>query len=448
MDALHNISLEQQVLVAVMSDNSAFDYVSDLLTKDDFFAVQHRIIWAAIHGFLSRNEPADMTIVANQLAKIGELDHAGGMGYFVEMARTTSTSSANTRAYAQEIRGFSIRRRLLAASDNIREAVEGRLSTPELLAEAERQVLSVSDAGGLSGAITAYSTTDLIASALHTLESAQERKPGELSGLPSGVQKLDEATDGFQPGDMIVIGARPSMGKTTIMMNLIEAALSGAGQDDGCAVIFSIEQPKKQIVDRLLAQLSGVDYSRILRGPTDEDWPRITAAMNRLRDMRIELCDSGRVSPTEMAAFCRRMKRKHGRIRVIGTDYIQKIHIPSYQANQRVLELTEISQALKNLAKDCECPHFVLSQLSRSVDSRPNKRPMLSDLRESGAIEQDADLVIMPYRDEVYNPETTDKGIVELIIRKNRNGTIGTAFAVFDGPRFRIRDAGRGFAGE
>lgn len=444
MSTLFNLGLEQSVLVGLMAHNSAYDLISDMVSGDDFYSPHHRVIWSVlVERLISKGLPADSLIVADQLTSGGIIEHAGGMGYFVEMMRSTSDSTANIESYAKRIREFSVRRRLLAAAEGIREAAEGGMGTSDLLIEAERQVLSVSDSGGLSDRLPSHDTRSVIESMIDQIERASNRKPGELSGTPTGLRDLDSITDGLQAGDMVVIGARPSMGKTTLAMNLVEAALMA---DDGCVVVFSMEQPMQQLSLRLMAQMTGIDYGRMQRGQVEPDeWPKISAVSSKLRDRKLEICDRGGLSPTEIGAFLRRAHRKHGKISLIMTDYLQKMRIANHRGNTNEM-FTECSAMAKEFAKTYRCPHVVLSQLSKECDRRPNKRPVNADLRECGAIEQDADVVLMLYRDEVYNIDSKDKGTAEIIITKSRNGQTGTVRASFNGATFRFGNLVHGWS--
>ncbi|HEX4044980.1 MAG TPA: replicative DNA helicase [Gammaproteobacteria bacterium] len=424
----HSVDAEQSVLGGLMLDNRAWDQVADRLREPDFYRHEHRLIYRAIAKLLEHNKPVDVLTVSETLRELQELEQIGGEVYLFELANNTP-SAANISAYADIVRERSILRQLIAAASDISESAfqsQGR-SVIELLDTAERKVFSIAEQGSRgSGPQNIKSflakTMDRIDTLFHSNST--------VTGLPTGYQDFDEMTSGLQPSDLIIIAGRPSMGKTGLAMNIAEHAALKSRQP---VLVFSMEMPGEAIVMRLLSSLCRIDQLRIRTGKlSDEDWPRISSTVSMLSDTPLFIDDTPAMSPAEMRARARRLAKEHGQLGLIVVDYLQLMQVPGYNEN-RTAEISEISRSLKSLAKELNVPVIALSQLNRSLEQRADKRPVMSDLRESGAIEQDADLIVFIYRDEVYNESSPDKGTAEIIIAKQRNGPIGKVRLTFIG---------------
>ena len=439
----YSLSIEQAVIASIMSEPEAWDEVSHLLAKEDFYSPRHRAIFETVGRMYQASKPVDPLTVLDSLRSYNLLDRAGGEDYLGDIIRNSPASTVNAAAYAGRIREYSIQRSLLVAAENIMDMVqEGGHDTEHMLQTAEKAILGIIDGGAGQDALPCVTGREMALQAAERIEKAGERKPGQLSGIPSGIAKLDEMTDGFQPGDLVIIAARPSMGKTTLAMNFCQHNMRDGGLP---IVVFSMEQPQAQLTDRLVASISGVPYQTTKRGQMNEtEWAKAANAMAAIGRSNLIICDKGGLTPEKMSAFLRRIKREYGGVMMVMADYLQKMHAAGYGDN-RNREIGACSGAAKDLAKEYNCPFLMLSQLSKRVEMRPNKRPMMSDLRDSGEIEQDADMVLMPYRDEVYNPDSQDKGIAELIITKSRNGEIGVVRTVFDGGCFRFKNIEGGY---
>jgi replicative DNA helicase len=379
--------------------------------------------------------------LAEFLERAGDLEDAGGLSYLAELAEKTP-GAANIRAYAQIVQERSVLRQLVDASGQIADAAfnpQGRTSS-EILDEAERNVFRIAEGRAKEGS-GPKTINPLLANTLGRIEELFEN--GELTtGLTTGFADLDEWTSGMQPADLLIVAGRPSMGKTTFAMNVVENALLKSGQP---ILVFSMEMPAEALVMRMLSSLGRIDQTRIRSGRLEEDdWPRLTSAVSLLKDKPLYIDDTPALSPTEMRSRARRIARENGgTIGMIMVDYLQLMRVPG-NTEGRTAEISEISRSLKGLAKELSCPVMALSQLNRSLEQRPNKRPVNSDLRESGAIEQDADVIMFVYRDEVYNEDTPDKGIAEIIIGKQRNGPIGTIRLAFLGHLTKFEDLAHG----
>lgn len=441
----YSLTLEQAIISALISDaGSAYDMISDVIAEVDFYSSRHRALFHHICVMVKLGLPVDALTLLDRLRNHGDEGKVGGEAYLAEIIRNSPASTVNTAAYAARVREFSIQRGLLAASERIGGLVStDGMSTDDMLAEAEKIILAISDSGPKSNDMPAHTPLTMIEGVIERIDKASNRKPGDVSGVKSGITGIDSMTDGFQPGDLIIIAARPSMGKTTLAMNFAESAMHGQYP----AVVFSMEQPEAQITDRLVSAMSGVPLNIIKRGEMEPlHFQRIHAAMSRLKDSKLVVCDKGGLTPEKMGAFLRRIKREYGGVSLIMADYLQKMHATGYGDN-RNREIGACSSAAKELAKDYNCPFLMLSQLSKRCEMRPNKRPMMSDLRDSGEIEQDADVIMMLYRDEVYNQDSDAKGVAEIILTKSRNGEIGTVFSSYSGSTFRFSDLATGFEG-
>lgn len=432
----HSLEAEQSVLGGLMLDNQAWDNVADRLVADDFYRYEHRLIFNAMTGLAEVSKPLDVVTLSEALEGRDQLGSVGGLAYLAELARNTPSAS-NIRAYADIVRERATLRKLIRAANQIADGAFSPQGRPadELLDEAERLVFQISEERPKSGGPVGMS--ELLAKAVDRIDELFNMK-GEMTGLSSGFRDLDEMTSGLQPSDLVIIAGRPSMGKTTFAMNLVEHAVIVS---DRPVMVFSMEMPAESLMLRMLSSLGRIDQTRVRTGQLeDEDWPRLTSAVNLLKDKQLFIDDTAALSPNEMRARIRRVVREHGNLAMVMIDYLQLMQIPGFSEN-RTGEISEISRTLKGMAKEFGCPVVALSQLNRSLEQRPNKRPVMSDLRESGAIEQDADLIAFVYRDEVYNPDNPDnQGLAELIIGKQRNGPIGTVHMAFIGKYTRFED--------
>jgi replicative DNA helicase len=423
-----SIEAEQSVLGGLMLDNRCLDQIGDKVTEQDFYRREHRLIYRAICSLCEENNPADVVTVSEQLQHQGELENAGGLAYLGALAKNTP-STANVHAYADIVRERSIMRQLLNVASDITGSIyepEGR-NTIELLDHAERSILAISDEGShRRGGFQPL--TKLLSSAVDRIDKLYH-SDSPLSGIPTGFSDLDEITSGLQNADLIIVAGRPSMGKTSLAMNIAESVAVGQKLP---VAIFSMEMAGEQLAMRMLASMSRINTHRIRTGKlNDEDWPRVTSTMSLLSQAPVFVDDTPDLTPMELRARARRLKREHG-LGLILVDYLQMMQ--AYEGHEnRATEISHITRALKNLAKELNIPLIAMSQLNRSLEQRPNKRPVMSDLRESGSIEQDADVILFIYRDEVYNEDSVDKGTAEIIIGKQRNGPIGTVRLTFLG---------------
>ncbi|WP_426415831.1 replicative DNA helicase [Aestuariirhabdus sp. LZHN29] len=435
----HSVEAEQSVLGGLLLDNSAWEAVSDRLVERDFYNPSHRILFRMIAELVGQSAPFDPLTLSERLDSHGELDRIGGLAYLTELVQNTPSIS-NIRAYAEIIYERSVMRKLIKASTQIADRAynpEGRDSAA-LLDEAEREVFQIAESRPKSGG--PVEVKELLGKAIDRIDHLFNTGGG-LTGLTTGFTDLDEMTSGLQPSDLVIVAGRPSMGKTTFAMNLVENALLNS---DKTMLVFSLEMPADQLVARMLSSLGRIDATRMRAGALeDEDWPKLTSAVSSLNDKKLLIDDTAGISPSEMRSRARRVVREHGELGLIMIDYLQLMQIPGGGEN-RTNEISEISRSLKALAKEFEVPVVALSQLNRSLENRPNKRPVNSDLRESGAIEQDADVIMFVYRDEVYNPDTEYKGVAEIIIGKQRNGPIGTARMAFIGKFTRFENLAPG----
>ena len=409
------------MLGSLMLKPDAWIDVIDILSVNDFYRSEHKIVFEAMDGLWQENQPIDAVTVAEVLSKKSQLDRIGGAAYLAELVETTP-SVANAPAYARIVRDRSTLRQLIRAGQHIAESgfePAGR-DSDDLVEEAERQVFAIAE--GRIADSGPLPITPMLNTAAEELRSLYENQ-GQLPGLPSGFEDLDKMTTGFKDSDLIVIAGRPSMGKTAFAMNIVEYAVV---QCDKPSVVFSLEMAAEQLVLRLLSSLAHIDQSRMRIGElNDRDWDNFSREVGRLKDKPLYIDDTPALTPGELRARVRRVAREAGGIGLIMVDYLQLMRIAGSPEN-RTTEISEISRSLKALAKEMRCPVLALSQLNRDVEKRQNKRPMMADLRDSGAIEQDADLILFIYRDEVYNEDSPDKGIAEINIGKQRNGVTGT----------------------
>jgi len=438
----HSIEAEQSVLGGLLLEGTAWDLVSDRLVDEDFYRQDHRLIYQAIRRVYDQGRPCDLITVAECLEQAEELDRAGGMAYLGLLAGGVA-SAVNIAAYADIVRERAIARHLISVGSNIADSgfhPQGR-PIAELLDAAESQVFEIAERG--ARARSGFSAIkDLLPTVVERLD-ALYRSGVAMTGVSTGFTDLDRMTSGMHPAEMIIVAGRPSMGKTSFAMNMVESVAIRARQP---VAVFSMEMPAEQLALRMISSLGRVDAHRVRTGQLhDDDWPRVTSAVTLLGEASIFIDDTPSLSPMDLRARARRLKRQHG-LGLIVVDYLQLMQVPGAKDN-RVLEISEISRSLKALAKELSVPVIALSQLNRSLETRPNKRPVMSDLRESGAIEQDADVILFIYRDEVYNEDSADKGKAEIIIAKQRNGPIGHLFLAFLGAYTRFEDLAQDYGG-
>ncbi|NCF51749.1 replicative DNA helicase [Gammaproteobacteria bacterium] len=416
----NSIEAEQSLLGGLMLDRESWDKIADVVAVHDFYRKDHRLIFAAIASLAEESNPCDVVTVSEYLDNRGELEAAGGLEYLATLANETP-GAANARSYAKILRERSMLRALISAGNEISGSAfttEGR-SAAELVDAAERLVFEIAESGsrGRSGF---KALKQILPDAVDRIDLLHQSE-GDITGIPSGYTELDKMTAGLQPGELIVIAGRPSMGKTTLAVNIAENAAIGSRVP---TAIFSMEMPSQQLAFRMISSLGRVDQTHLRTGRfPDEDWSRINTAVQLMSEAPIFIDDTPGLSPTEIRARARRLQREHG-LGLIVVDYLQLMAVPGSKEN-RATEISEISRSLKSLAKELALPIIALSQLNRSVEQRTDKRPVMSDLRESGAIEQDADLILFIYREEVYNQDTPRKGIADIAIAKQRNGPIG-----------------------
>lgn len=426
----HSLEAEQSVLGGLLLDNDSWEKISDKLVADDFFRKDHRLIFRALKYLAENTRPMDVVTLYEFLEQEGEADEIGGLAYIADLAKNTPSAS-NIVAYADIVRERAVLRGMIAVSNEIADAAyfpKGR-SSDELLDMAEAKVFKIAEQrettdGGLKIAATFLDET------LDRVQFAVDSKGG-LTGLSSGFKDLDKKTNGFQKSDLIIVAGRPAMGKTTFAMNIAEHASIHSGKP---VLVYSMEMPANQLLMRSFASIGGIDATRLRTGALDDrDWDNLSVASNILKNnCKMFIDDSAGLSPSEVRSRARRIVREHGDVGLVVIDYLQLMVVPGLGDN-RTAEISEISRSLKALAKELDVPVIALSQLNRSLEQRADRRPVMSDLRESGAIEQDADIIMFVYRDEVYNPESEDKGTAEVIIGKQRNGPIGTARLAFQG---------------
>lgn len=427
----HSIEAEQSVLGGLLLDNAAFERLTDLLTQDDFYRHDHRLIWQHIARLINLSRPADVITVNESLGSAGKADEVGGLSYLNALAHNTP-SAANIRRYAEIVRERSMLRKLVAVADDIAATAlnpQGK-EARQLLDEAESRVFKIAQEGARS-AQGFQEIQPLLAQVVERIDELYHREgDSDVTGIPTGFIDLDRMTSGLQAGDLVIVAGRPSMGKTSFSMNIAEHVAIEQGLP---VAVFSMEMGAVQLAMRMLGSVGLLDQHRMRTGKLlTEDWPRVTHAVQRMQGAQVYIDETPGLTAVDLRARARRLARQCGRLGLIVIDYIQLMS-SSGGGENRATEISEISRALKSLAKELECPVVCLSQLNRSLEQRPNKRPVMSDLRESGAIEQDADVILFIYRDEVYNPDSPDKGTAEIIIGKQRNGPIGTVRLTFQG---------------
>lgn len=425
----HSMEAEQSVLGGLMLDNNAWDTVSEVVLDDNFYRQEHRKIYRTMRKLVNDGNPIDVVTLSEELDRTGDLEGAGGLDYLIELAKNTPSAS-NIRAYSEIVRDRSLLRQMISAANEIADDAfnpDGKTSE-EILNSAEQKIFQIAEdrpnQGGPEG------VNELLKKAVDRIDTLFN-SDGDMTGVTTGFDDLDAKTAGLQPSDLIIVAARPSMGKTTFAMNLVENALMASNKP---VLVFSLEMPAEQLMTRMLSSLGRIDQTRVRTGALEEeDWPKLTTAVNMMRDKPLFIDDQAGISPNELRTRARRIVREHGPLSLIMIDYLQLMQMKTPGIESRTQEISEISRSLKAIAKELECPVVALSQLNRTLEQRPNKRPVNSDLRESGAIEQDADVIMFIYRDEVYNEDSEHKGVAEIIIGKQRNGPIGTSRLAFIG---------------
>ncbi len=440
------LEAEQSLLGGLLLDNRHWDVVTEQVGITDFYSQNHRLIFEAIRGLQIANDPADVVTVSEWLEQNGQLDTAGGLAYVGTLANNTP-STANILTYAKIVRERAILRSLIAAANDISDAAytpEGR--TPrEVLDHAEKLVFDISERDGRSRQ-GFTSIQDLLTLAIDRIEELFESKES-VTGIPTGFTDLDDMTSGLQRGDLVVVAGRPSMGKTSFAMNIAEYV---ALERKLPVAVFSMEMPGEALSMRMLSSIGRINSNKIRTGRLgDDDWPRLNSAVGLLDKAPMFIDDSAGLNPLDLRSRARRLVKDHNELGLIVIDYLQLMQAAEGSEN-RATEISLMTRSLKMLAKELNVPVVVLSQLNRSLEQRPNKRPIMSDLRESGAIEQDADVILFVYRDEVYNEDSDQKGVAEIIIGKQRNGPIGTTRLTFRGEftrfeNFTSAEFGQGF---
>jgi len=432
----HSLEAEQSIIGGLLLDNQVWDKINTKLCESDFYRTEHKVLFRAISDLAKKDQPFDVVTLLDTLKTHNELDDAGGEVYLFELANNTP-SVANVSAYADIVREKSVQRQLISISNEIAESAynpNGR-EVPELLDFAETKVFAIAEQTGGDGG--PESIKSILVKAVEKIDTLYHSKEA-ITGLASGLTDLDKMTSGLQDSDLIIVAGRPSMGKTTLVMNMAEHA---AIQSNVPVLVFSMEMPADSLAMRMMSSLGRIDQHHIRTGKLDDDdWPRVTSAVHMLSEAPLFIDDTPALTPAEMRARARRLAKEHGKLGLIVVDYLQLMKVPGFKADNRTAEISEISRSLKSLAKELEVPVIALSQLNRSLEQRHDKRPVMSDLRESGAIEQDADLICFIYRDEVYNEESPDKGTAEIIVAKQRNGPIGKVRVAFLGKYTRFED--------
>jgi replicative DNA helicase len=444
LDALklppHSIEAEQSVIGGLLLENEALDKVADILSSDDFYQHDHKTIYQHIARLIERNRPADIVTVAESLENTAELSGVGGIAYLGSLAQNTPTA-ANIRRYAEIVRERAIMRKLVTVGSDIAGSAfspNGR-DAQQLLDEAEAKIFQIAESGNKNseGFQDIKELLPQVAEKIDDLFSREDQS--EVTGIPTGFTDLDRMTSGLHGGDLIIVAGRPSMGKTAFSINIAE----NVALDTGLPVaVFSMEMGATQLATRMIGSVGRLDQHRMRTGRLeDEDWEKLTTALGKLNEAPIFIDEGAGLSSFDVRARARRLHRQTGKLGLIVVDYLQLMAAPAgTRSENRATEISEISRSLKALAKELDVPVVALSQLNRGLEQRPDKRPVMSDLRESGAIEQDADLILFIYRDEVYNPDSEDKGTAEIIVGKQRNGPIGRVRLTFIGQHTRFED--------
>ena len=437
----HSIEAESSVLGGLLLDNTAWDRMGDLLVDGDFYRHEHKLIFAAIGGLINGSKPADVITVYEQLQTLGKADESGGLVYLNSLAQYVPSAS-NIRRYAEIVRERSILRKLVSASDEIATNAfnpQGK-TVDKILDEAEQKIFNIGEEG--TRMKQGFQSMDALVVELLDRVTEMADNPNDITGVRTGFYEFDKMTSGLQPGDMIVLAARPSMGKTSLAINIAEHVALNEGLP---VAVFSMEMGASQLAVRIVGSIGRIDQGHLRTGKlTDEEWPRLTEAIEKLRTVSLHIDETPGLSTSELRANARRLARQYGRLGLIVVDYLQLMSTSMSGDENRATAVGEISRGLKMLAKELKCPVIALSQLSRGVESRTDKRPMMSDLRESGAIEQDADIIMFIYRDDYYNKESKEPGVAEVIISKHRNGPTGTVKLAFLKPLTKFENLAMG----
>ena len=441
----HSMEAESSVLGGLLLDNKSWEQVADLLSEGVFYRYEHRQVYLAIQALVNASRPADVITVYEHLQSIGKAEEVGGLGYLNSLAQYVPSAS-NIRRYAEIVRERSILRKLVTASDEIATNAfntQGK-PVPQILDEAEQKIFQIGEEG--SRLKQGFQSMDQLAVILMDRVNQMADSPNDITGVPSGFVDFDKMTSGMQAGDLIVLAARPSMGKTALAINIAEHVALNEGLP---VAVFSMEMGASQLAIRIVGSIGRIDQQRLRTGKLNqEEWPRLTEAIEKLRNISLHIDETPSLTPMELRANARRLARTCGKLGLIVVDYLQLMsgNTSSSNGDNRATEIGEISRGLKMLAKELQCPVIALSQLNRSVETRTDKRPMMSDLRESGAIEQDADVIMFIYRDDYYNKDSKEPGVAEIIIGKHRNGPTGTVKLAFLKPLTRFESLASGYS--
>jgi len=442
----HSVEAEQSVLGGLLIDNSAWDKAGDLLADSDFYRYEHKQIFAAIGKLVNAGKPADVVTVFEELTSLGKAQECGGLAYLNDLAQSVP-SAANIRRYAEIVRERAVLRKLVSACDEIASAAMNPQGRPakEIVDEAEGRIFKINE-DGAKGGQGFHSMDKLVVDLIDRVNELAENGAEDVTGVRTGFYDLDNMTAGLQPGDLIVLAARPSMGKTAFVVNIGENVAINEGLP---VVIYSMEMGAAQLALRMVGSVGRIDQSRLRLGRlADDEWSRLSEAVDKLGKAAIYIDESPGLSPSEVRARARRQARISGQLGLIIIDYLQLMSGNGGNEENRATVIGEISRGLKALAKELKCPVIALSQLNRSVETRPDKRPMMSDLRESGAIEQDADIIMFIYRDEYYTKdECKEPGVAEIIIAKQRNGPVGTVKLAFQRMHTKFENLAPGYVG-
>ena len=441
----HSMEAESSVLGGLLLDNKSWEQVADLLSEGVFYRYEHRQVYLGISALINASRPADVITVYEYLQSIGKAEEVGGLGYLNALAQYVPSAS-NIRRYAEIVRERAILRKLVTASDEIATNAfntQGK-PVPQILDEAEQKIFQIGEEG--SRLKQGFQNMDQLAVILMDRVNQMADSPNDITGVPSGFVDFDKMTSGMQAGDLIVLAARPSMGKTALAINIAEHVALNEGLP---VAVFSMEMGASQLAIRIVGSIGRIDQQRLRTGKLNqEEWPRLTEAIEKLRNVSLHIDETPSLTPMELRANARRLARTCGKLGLIVVDYLQLMsgNTSSNSGDNRATEIGEISRGLKMLAKELQCPVIALSQLNRSVETRTDKRPMMSDLRESGAIEQDADVIMFIYRDDYYNKDSKEPGVAEIIIGKHRNGPTGTVKLAFLKPLTRFESLASGYS--
>lgn len=441
----HSMEAESSVLGGLLLDNKSWEQVADLLSEGVFYRYEHRQVYLAIQALINATRPADVITVYEHLQSIGKAEEVGGLGYLNALAQYVPSAS-NIRRYAEIVRERAILRKLVTASDEIATNAFNTQGKPvsQILDEAEQKIFQIGEEG--SRLKQGFQSMDQLAVILLDRVNQMADSPNDITGVPSGFVDFDKMTSGMQAGDLIVLAARPSMGKTALAINIAEHVALNEGLP---VAVFSMEMGASQLAIRIVGSIGRIDQQRLRTGKLNqEEWPRLAEAIEKLRNVSLHIDETPSLTPMELRANARRLARTCGKLGLIVVDYLQLMsgNTSSNNGDNRATEIGEISRGLKMLAKELQCPVIALSQLNRSVETRTDKRPMMSDLRESGAIEQDADVIMFIYRDDYYNKDSKEPGVAEIIIGKHRNGPTGTVKLAFLKPLTRFESLARGYS--